>query len=35
MKERLTQKIGRIREYLALVNSLKVDCEAEAIADPV
>ncbi|OIP44515.1 MAG: DUF86 domain-containing protein [Deltaproteobacteria bacterium CG_4_10_14_3_um_filter_60_8] len=35
MKERLTQKIGRIREYLALVNSLKEDCEAKFIADPV
>lgn len=35
MQERITQKIGRIREYLALVNSLKEDCETKFIADPL
>ncbi len=33
--ERLQQTIGRIREYLALIDSLKDDCEMKFIADPI
>ncbi len=35
MKERFLQKIGRIREYLVLINQLKPDCQKQFVADPV
>lgn len=35
MKERLEQKIGRIREYIVLVSSLKSDCTAKFRVDPI
>ena len=34
-QQRLQQTIGRIREHLTLIRSLKDDCEKKFIADPV
>ncbi len=33
--ERINQKIGRIREYLSLIKSIKYDCLSRFISDPV
>lgn len=33
--ERLQQTIGRIKEYLALIDLLKDDCETKFITDPI
>lgn len=33
--ERILQKIGRIREYLALINSIKEDCLPRFSSDPL
>jgi len=35
MKERILQKIGRIKEYLAVVADLEADCQARFPTDPV
>ncbi len=35
MKERIYQKIGRIREYMAIVSSIKDDCVKRFQIDPV
>ncbi len=35
MKERIVQKMGRIREYLALIDSLKKDCQKKFMSDPI
>ncbi len=35
MKERIGQKIGRIREYLLLIGSLETDCQEKFVADPI
>lgn len=34
-EERIQQTMGRIREYVALINSLKNDCNKKFIADPI
>jgi len=34
-KKRLQQTRARVKEYLALIDSLKEDCEEKFIADPV
>lgn len=33
--ERINQKIGRIREYLSLIESIKYDCLSRFISDPI
>ena len=35
MNERVLQKIGRVSEYLSLIESLKEDCEAKFMKDPI
>ena len=35
MKERIIQKIGRIREYLALIAGLETDCQKKFHSDPI
>ncbi len=33
--ERILHKMGRIREYLDLIHSLRDDCEARFVSDPI
>ena len=33
--ERINQKIGRIREHLSLINSIKDDCLSRFVSDPI
>ncbi len=35
MKERINQKIAKIREYLSLIDSLKQNCLEKFVADPI
>ncbi|MFH1215543.1 MAG: DUF86 domain-containing protein [Pseudomonadota bacterium] len=35
MKERISQKIGKIREYLSLVEQLAPDCGKKFLPDPI
>lgn len=35
MKERIVQKKGRIREYLALIAGLEADCREKFLSDPI
>lgn len=33
--ERIRQKLGRIREYLRLIESIKDECQARFVSDPI
>lgn len=35
MKERIIQKMGRIREYLALISGLETDCRIKFLSDQI
>ena len=35
MKERIKQKIGRIQEYLKLIDGLEADCQEKFQSDPI